>query len=276
MCRHLGVSKSGYYQWKKLSLVKAKRSKEKMEITKEIKKIFEFSKSTYGSPRVHKVLLIRGFSISENTVAKYMKELDLDARFKKKFKVQTTNSNHNGPIAPRIFKTEEPLPEAAGEVLAGDITYLRVGPKFYYLSIVMDLYNREIVGWSISDSLSTTSVLTAFKTAIKNCENSKVKTIFHSDRGVQYASRSFRELMEKFEVEPSMSRKGNCYDNAYVETWFKSFKSEYFYRNQITTEAELRSLVFEYIEIWYNKKRIHSALDYMSPKEYKIKQQSAA
>ncbi len=276
MCCHFKVSTSGYYKWKKLSLVKLEKCKEKMEITNEIKEIFKASKSTYGSPRIHKTLLVKGLSVSENTVAKYMRELHLDARLKKKFKVQTTNSNHDGPIADRVFKVEDALPEVPGEVLAGDITYLRVGSKFYYLSIVMDLYNREVTGWSISDSLATSSVLTAFKTAIKNCENLDSKTVFHSDRGVQYASQAFRDLLGEHDVEPSMSRKANCYDNAYVETWFKSFKSEYFYRNKVNTEAELRALVFEYIEVWYNNKRMHSSLDFMSPKEYKIKQQLAA
>lgn len=276
MCRHFNVSTSGYYQWKRLSLVKLKRCKEKMKITSEIKNIFNQSKETYGSPRVYNSLLAKGFSISENTVAKHMRELGLDARLKKRFKVQTTDSNHDGPIADRVFKVEDTLPEAPGEVLAGDITYLRVGSKFYYLAIVMDLYNREITGWSISDSLATSSVLTAFKTAIKNCENLDSKTVFHSDRGVQYASQAFRDLLGEHNVKPSMSRKANCYDNAYVETWFKSFKSEYFYRNNVNNEAELRALVFEYIELWYNNKRMHSSLDFKSPKEYKIKQQLAA
>jgi len=276
LCRHFVVSTSGYYKWKKLRTIKQKRNEEKIKILDEIKDIFKSSDGTYGSPRVYRVLLSNGRSISENTVAKYMREIYLDARLKKKFRIQTTDSNHNGPIADRVFKVEEALPTAPNEVLAGDITYLRVGSQFYYLSIVMDLFNREIIGWSISEDLTTTGVLTALRTALNSSSSLSSKTIFHSDRGVQYASQSFRKMLSNNNVLPSMSRKGNCYDNAYVETWFKSFKSEYFYRNKVTTEAELRALVFKYIETWYNNKRIHSSLDYMSPREYKLKQQLAA
>lgn len=275
MCNHLCVSTSGYYQWKRLSEARSERIKQKVKIFNEIKNIFKESKKTYGSPRVYRSLLKKGYSICENTVARYMRELSLDARLKKRFKVQTTDSNHDGPIADRLFKVEESLPAAPDEVFVGDITYLKVGSRFYYLSIVMDLYNREITGWSITDNLTTEGVMSALKTTLKNCYNSSQKIIFHSDRGVQYASGVFRKLLSKNNVTPSMSRKGNCYDNAYAETWFKSFKTECFYRCNVSTEDELRALVFKYIESWYNNKRIHSSLDYMSPKEYKIKQLAA-
>jgi len=240
----------------------------------EIKLIFKESKGTYGSPRVFNELLQRGFSISENTVAKYMKDLGLDARLKKKFKVRTTESNHNGPIAPREFKVENGAPQGPNQVLAGDITYLRLGSCFFYLSVVMDIFSRKIVGWSITNSLNTTGVLNALKMALKNC-GSKAKIIFHSDRGVQYASQVFLDLLSQNAVIPSMSRKGNCYDNAFVESWFKSLKSEWLYRTPYKTESELRALVFEFIEIWYNQKRLHSSLGYMSPLKYEAKQLAA-
>ncbi len=270
------MSRSGFYQWKKLNLVKSERHMKKMEICDKILEIFDQSDETYGSPRVFQSLIAEGFSVSENTVAKYMRELFLDARLKKKFRVQTTDSDHDGPIADRVFKVENAPPVSPSEVLAGDITYLRAGNQFYYLSIVMDLFNREIIGWSVSEDLTTKGPLMALKTALKNTEKSSSKIIFHSDRGVQYASQEFRDLLDEHDVQPSMSRKGNCYDNAYVETWFKSFKTEYFYRHKMNTEAELKALVFKYIETWYNTKRRHSALDYMSPRDYKIKQQLAA
>jgi putative transposase len=238
-----------------------------MKICTEIKLIFKESKGTYGSPRVFHELMVRGFSVSENTVAKYMKELSLDGRLKKKFRVKTTDSNHNGPIAGREFKVEDGAPSGPNQVLAGDITYLKLGTCFFYLSIVMDLYSRKIVGWSITNSLHTTGVLNALKMALKNC-GSKTKIIFHSDRGVQYASRLFLNLLSKNEVLPSMSRKGNCYDNAFVESWFKSLKSEWLYRHDYENETELRALVFEYIETWYNRKRLHSSLGYQSPLGY--------
>ena len=267
LCRYFGVSESGYYAWRIRALSASK--KKKIKVVAMIKKIFSESKNTYGSPRVWKELKSLGIKISKTTVCKYMKELNLDARLKKRFRVMTTDSNHSGPIAGRIFKSEESLPSGPYEVLAGDITYLRVGSRFIYLAVVMDLYNREIVGWSMSQSLNSEIVVQALKMALLKC-NSKTKIVFHSDRGSQYASRVFLELLNSRKMVPSMSRKGNCYDNCYVESWFKSLKSEWIYRRKIETENEMRSIVFEYIELWYNRKRRHSSLDYLSPVEYKL------
>jgi putative transposase len=252
-CRYFGISRSTFYYWlkeKKLASFETKKN-----IQDAIKKSFKDSKGTYGAPRIHKDLLEQEMTVSENTVAKYMQELGLDARLKKKFKVQTTNSNHNEPIAERLFKADEQdhLPERSGEVLAGDITYLRLGKTFIYLAVVLDLYNREVVGWSISSSLSSRVVTDALSMAM-NKVGPDAEVIFHSDRGSQYASEAFRRLLKSHRALPSMSRKGNCYDNAYVESWFGSFKKEWLYRSSYTTEKELRQIVFEYIEIWYNKK----------------------
>ncbi len=212
--------------------------------------------------------------MSENTVAKYMKELGLDARHKKTFKVLTTDSNDKFKVVPRLFKVEEEhsLPTGPGRVLAGDITYLRLGTgrNFLYLAVVIDLFNREVVGWSIGKSLETRLVLKALQMAIKKVGPS-AEVIFHSDRGSQYASDAYRQFLKNKKIRPSMSRKGNCYDNAYTESWFSSLKKEFLYRKSYTGERELRSLVFEYIEVWYNKKRRHSSLDYQSPKGYAIK-----
>ena len=259
------MSTSGYYQWKKNGQLKSMARK--MEICKKIEEIFNASKSTYGSPRIFHELRSEGFSVSENTVAKYMREMGLDARLKKKYRVRTTNSNHEGPIAPRVFRIEDDLPKEANQVLAGDITYLRFGSRFFYLAIVLDVCTRKVVGWSVTESLETTGVLNALRMALANCRN-RANIVFHSDRGIQYASKLFLALLNKNNVIPSMSRKGNCYDNSIVESWFKSFKSEWLYRHDYKTEAELRTLVFEYIEIWYNKKRLHSSLGYQSPLEY--------
>jgi len=206
--------------------------------------------------------------VSENTVAKYMREMGLDARLKQKFRVLTTDSNHSGPIAPRRFKSEEQLPCRPYEVLAGDITYLRINDTFLYLAVVMDLYNREIVGWSMSRSLKSKIVVDAMKMAVANC-TPETKMVFHSDRGSQYASKVFIDLLSNQSVLPSMSRRGNCYDNCYVESWFSSLKKEWVYRRSYSSEDELRASVFEYIETWYNNKRRHSSLGNVSPLEYK-------
>ncbi|MBK9038691.1 MAG: IS3 family transposase [Bdellovibrionales bacterium] len=149
LCRHFGVSTSGYYQWKKNGQLKSMARK--MEICKKIEEIFNVSKSTYGSPRIFHELRSEGFSVSENTVAKYMREMGLDARLKKKYRVRTTNSNHEGPIAPRVFRIEDDLPKESNQVLAGDITYLRFGSRFFYLAIVLDVCTRKLwVGRSLT------------------------------------------------------------------------------------------------------------------------------
>lgn len=274
-CKFFGVCRSHYYKWsegyKPASFYK------KEEICDQIKKEFKLSKGTYGAPRMYQVLKNKGISISENTVAKYMRELGLDGRHKKAFRPQTTDSEHENPIADRVFKTEDQssLPSKPGEVLAGDITYLRLGAnKFIYLAVVLDLFNREVVGWSMANNMETSLVLRALENAMTKV-GPDAEVIFHSDRGSQYASEAYRNFLKKENVTPSMSRKGNCYDNAYVESWFASLKKESLYRKNYSTEKELKALVFEYIEVWYNKKRKHSALDYMSPEEYKNNHRSA-
>ncbi len=205
-----------------------------------------------------------------------MSEMSLDARLKKKFRVKTTDSNHNYPIAKREFKTEVlgTMPRGPYEVLAGDITYLKLGTKHYFLAVVIDLYNREVVGWSMKDHMKSDLVIDALKASFLNWDK-KTKIIFHSDRGVQYASRAFRDLIEENEVLPSMSRKGNCYDNAFVGSFFASLKKECVYRKKYGTEQQLRKIVFEYIETWYNTKRRHSSLGYKSPRQFKLATTSA-
>ncbi len=269
LCKYFSVSPSSYYHWKKDTICPRLESKSK--ICTHIKEIFKGSKSTYGSPRVHQELVSAGISISENTVAKYMGELKLDARLRKKFRIQTTDSNHQDPIAPRLFKVEgeHPLPNAPGKVLAGDITYLRLGDKFIYLAVVIDLFNREVLGWSMGKNLETGLVLRALDYSMKKV-GPDAEVIFHSDRGSQYASEAYRNFLKNKNIKPSMSRSGNCYDNAYVESWFASLKKEWIYRNKYSTEAELRGLVFEYIEIWYNKKRKHSSLGHLGPEKYRL------
>lgn len=273
LCQYFSVSRSYFYKW--LKGIETARAKQKEKICVAIKDFFIRSKKTYGSPRIYDDLIELGFEISENTVAKYMKEMGLDARLKKKFRVLTTDSNHKHPIAPRLFETEnhEP-PTKPGQVLAGDITYLRLGKSFIYLAVVMDLYNREILGWSMSWSLETKIVLDALDMAMRKV-GPDAEIIFHSDRGSQYASEAYRKMLKNKNVKPSMSRRGNCYDNAYVESWFSSLKKECVYRSQYSTAAELRTLVFEYIETWYNKRRKHSSLGNLSPEMYRNKNQSA-
>ena len=232
----------------------------------------EFNKGqkTYGSPRVYHSLKSRGISCCLNTVASRMKALGLKVKRKNKFVVKTTDSNHTFPVAPRLFKVEDALPQGPNEIWAGDITYLRVDSCFYYLSVVLDIFNREVIGWSVDSSLVTEGVLKALKNAIL-VQGTDAQVIFHSDRGSQYASQQFRSFLAQNEVIPSMSRKGNCYDNAFVESFFKTLKSDLRNMKIVLTKENLVSELFKYIEIWYNRRRIHSSLDYISPIEFKQK-----
>jgi transposase InsO family protein len=273
LCRYFGVSTSGYYSWCK---GQATFRKEKhMLLAVEIQRLFILSKKTYGSPRIFQELLKKDHSCCENTVAKVMKELGLSGDRKKKFKTMKTESISGGPIADRVFRIEDFKVKRPNEIWAGDITYITLKDKFLYLSVVIDLFSRRVIGWSISETLEAKGVSDALVMAIKR-EGNHENLIFHSDRGRQYSSSEFREILEAKYIIPSMSRKGNCYDNAFVETFFKSLKSELIYRNSYDCDRDLRNAIFEYIEIWYNKKRIHSSLGYLSPVEYETVNKMAA
>ena len=230
---------------------------------------FEKSKATYGSPRIHQCLKDRGISCSVNTVAKVMKNVGIGVKVKKKFIPQTTDSNHNNPISPRVFKSEDLLPQSPNEVWAGDITYIPVGEIFYYLSVILDLFNREVIGWSVDKTLEASGVIMALQNAITS-QGTDSKIIFHSDRGSQYASKQFRKLLSKEDMIPSMSRRGNCYDNCYVESFFSTLKKDLKNMGIQLTEGNIRSEIFKYIEVWYNRKRKHSSLNYQSPVQFKI------
>jgi putative transposase len=259
MCKVLKISRSGYYAWlhRKVSL-REKRS-EKLKI--EIKRIFEWSKKRYGSPRITIELNSQGIKTSKPLVAKLMQELGLKSIVKKKFKI-TTYSEHKFTIAKnhlnREFITARP-----NQVWVSDITYLRSKEGWSYLTTVIDLYDRKVIGWALSNRMHAgQTVIPAFKMAkINRPLVHHEQLVFHSDRGVQYACDAFRnELKKSKDIIQSMSRKGNCWDNAVAESFFKTLKTELIYHNKYQTRKELELSVFEYIETWYNKKRRHSHL----------------
>ena len=274
LCAHFGLSRSWLY--KKRQCLAPESLVHKKQICQHIGELFSASDETYGSPRIYKELKKMGLKVSENTVAKYMAEMGLDARYKKKFKPRTTDSDHNSPVAERLFKIEDhlTLPTAPERLLAGDITYLRLGGQFLYLAVVLDVFTREVVGWSIKKTLHTQLVLDALAAAMQKV-GPDAEVIFHSDRGSQYASEAYRKFCNAKGILPSMSRKATCYDNAYVESWFASLKKERIFRKNYRTENELRADVFDYIEVWYNRKRAHSSLGYMSPMEFRESQKLA-
>lgn len=264
MCKVLKVSQSGYYRWKNNFI--SNRVQKINSIKEKITAVYFESKQRYGSPRITIELNALGYKISRITIAKYMKQLGLFSKLSKKFKV-TTDSKHNYLVVENILNRQFVVSQPS-KVWVSDITYVHTKEGFLYLTTVMDLYDRKIIGWSLSDGMSThETTLASWKMAIRN-RNVQADLIFHSDRGVQYANNKFANVLESYKITRSMSRKGNCWDNAVAESFFKSLKTELIYGNKLITKEQMKLQIFEYIEIWYNQKRRHSALKYMTIKEF--------
>ncbi|MFE3849506.1 IS3 family transposase [Flavobacterium sp. LB3P45] len=265
MCKVLQVSSGSYYRWKKQTITA--RQQRKITIKEKITLIYFESKQRYGSPRITLELWSIGYKISRITVAKYMKQLGLRSKLSKKFKV-TTNSNHNYLIVENILNRGF-IVKTPSKAWVSDITYIQTKEGFVYLTTIIDLYDRKIIGWSLSDGMSTDETsLKAWKMAVKN-RNIEEDLIFHSDRGVQYASKKFVNVLDSYKkITRSMSRKGNCWDNAVAESFFKSLKTELIYGNKLISKEQMKLEIFEYIEIWYNRKRRHSALNYATIEEF--------
>ena len=263
MCKVLEVSKSGYYDWLDRPTSDKAKGSNKLLIT--IRKIFQDSRGCYGYRKVYKQLQNSGIACSINTVASIMHRNNMFSKVKKKFKA-TTNSNHNFPVAENILDRKFVVNEP-NRCWVGDISYIWTQEGWLYLATVIDLYSRTVVGWSVSDRMTTALVEDAFLKAIWN-RNPDRGLIFHSDRGSQYASKDFQRLLKNHGACCSMSRKANCWDNAVAESFFKIIKSELIYHNVYRTREEARASIFEYIETFYNCKRIHSSLGYMSPMQF--------
>lgn len=257
MCKVFKVSRSGFYNW--LNYHPSQRDGENRMLLFEIRRIHEQSKASYGSPRMTEELKARGFEASRPRVARLMRQHNIRAIHAKKF-VVTTDSKHAYPIArnrlARNFTAQGP-----GQAWVSDITYIRTLQGWMYLTIILDLFDRKIVGWSHSSDLSASNTsIAAWKMATANRPPSK-KLIFHSDRGVQYACKQFTGLLDACKgVKRSMSRKGNCWDNAVAESFFKTIKVELIYRNTYRSKEQAARSVFEWIETWYNRNRRHAAL----------------
>ena len=264
MSKVFKVSKSGYYKW--LGLLPEKQDIRSV-INKEIKQVFDKSKDTYGSPRITLELKKKNIIKSKSTIARYMKALNLQVLKRKKY-VITTDSKHNYNIPENILNRNFFI-DQINKVWVGDITYIRVNNRWAYLTIVMDLADRMIVGWNLSDNMTArATTIAALKNAIysRNLRKND-ELLFHSDRGVQYACDEFTSLLDKFNCRQSMSRKGNCWDNAVAESFFKTIKNEYTDKYIFKSHEDAKSMIFRYIDGWYNTKRIHSALNGKSPLE---------
>lgn len=265
MCKVLSVSKSGYYKW--LNSEPCKREIQNRDLLIQIRRIHELSNKTYGSPRINKELRTMGYKVSRPRVARLMRKAGIRSKIKRRY-VATTDSRHRYPVAPNLLDRNF-NPGKTGKVWVSDITYIKTSQGWLYLTTIIDLGDRKVIGWSLSRSLKAeATAIAAWLMAIGNRPPTE-ELIFHSDRGVQYACGEFASLLKSYRnVRQSMSRKGNCWDNAVAESFFKSLKAEWtnWYKYKTIRQAELS--VFQYIEGWYNTRRRHSALNNMTLIEY--------
>lgn len=268
MCKVLQVSKSGYYKW--LNRVPSKRSIRNSQLVKEIQIVHKCSRFRYGSPRIAKELNMNGIKVSQPLVAKLMRKENIRSIIKKRYKV-TTNSSHKYPVVEnklmRQFGVKEP-----NRVWVSDITYVRTGQGWVYLTTVIDLFDRKVIGWALSKTMATDQTsIAAFKMAMMKCSTLNQELVFHSDRGIQYACEAFVTELNKYKnITRSMSRKGNCWDNAVAESFFKTLKVELVYQHRYLTREQAELSIFEYIETWYNRNRRHKHLNNLTILENEI------
>lgn len=263
MCKSLGVSRSGFYAWS--TRPESPRSKENRALSEEIQKIFEESREVHGSPRIHADLREQGVQVGRKRVARLMRDKGLRARSRRRYRV-TTDSKHDRPTPPNLLDRKFVV-EAPNRVWASDITYFWTNEGWTYLAVVIDLFSRKVVGWALADHMRAELVLTALGNALEQ-RAPKAGLVHHSDRGTQYACDAHRVTLDKNGIKCSMSRKGNCWDNAVVESFFGTLKTELDDDQGWLTKAQLRRGVFEYIEVFYNRKRSHSFLGYVSPERF--------
>lgn len=268
LCLHLEVSPSGYYAWQKRRDNPGPRALQNRALVREIQQIHSRSRQTYGSPRVVEELRKQGRHHGRNRIARLMQQEGLCGRQKRRYRVQTTDSNHDQPIAPNRL-AEAPKATAPNQLWVADITYIETKENWLYLAAIMDLYSRKVVGWAMSERIDTVLVLKALDMALLH-RSPPANLLFHSDRGVQYASGDYRQALSQAGLIASMSRSGNCYDNAAMESFWSTLKLELVYRQDFQTRAQARTQIFDYIESFYNRQRTHSALGYRSPVDFEF------
>jgi len=263
MGKILGVSRSGFYKWKKRS--GGKRAINDLKLLRAIEDIHRASRKSYGSPRIFNQLKALGFSVSKTKVERLMREHGIKAKMKRKFKA-TTDSKHNHPVTENILNRDF-KPKMANQAWAGDITYVWTNEGWLYLAVILDLFSRQVVGWAMSERMTKELALNALRMALLKRQPPK-GFIHHSDRGSQYASGSYRKLLDVHGAICSMSRKGNCWDNAVAESFFHSLKTEMIFFESFATRKEAMTKIFEWIEVFYNRQRIHSSLGYKTPEQF--------
>jgi putative transposase len=268
MCRVLKVSRSGYYAWRTRPI--SPRRRWRLHLTEEIRRVHGDSGGVYGSPRVHRQLQADGRRCNVKTVARLMRENALFSRVKRRFRVRTTDSRHDHRVAPnrldRQFTQTRP-----NRAWVADLTYVPTGEGWLYLAVVLDLYSRRVVGYAMANHLGASLAIDALTMALRGRKTSRDSLrglLHHSDRGVQYACDPYATMLSAHGIQASMSRTGNCYDNAVVESFFGTLKTEWIHHERYATRNEAKESIAKYIEGFYNSRRLHSSLGYVSPADY--------
>lgn len=264
LCRVYNQSRSGYYDWK--SSDGSNRVKANKTLLSKIRVIHGESRETYGSPRVHEELKKQGVNCGKKRVERLMKDNEIASVHRRKYRVQTTDSNHSNPISENIIDQDFSA-TAPNQKWGSDITYIQTNQGWVYLAVVIDFFSRKVVGYAIGDSMETKLICKALRMAHIR-RGMPIDLIHHSDRGVQYASQQYRSLLTKFLFTQSMSRKGNCYDNAMVESFFHTLKVEHVHRYDFENLDQATRSIVDYIENFYNQKRSHSSLNFLSPIDF--------
>ena len=268
MCAVFGVTPAGFYAW--ITRPESARAARARDLAAQVRAVHHEVKGVYGSLKITNELRHRHVHVNRKTVARLMKGLGIRSKVNAKFRVHTTDSDHANPIAPNTLDQNFASAAVPNQVWGADITYIPTDEGFLYLAGVMDLYSRRIVGWSMDDTMTTDLVERAFNAAFLS-RKPALGLLHHSDRGVQYTSGRYRDLLHRHGIESSMSRTGNCYDNAVVESFWGKLKTEMVYHEHFATKAQARAAVFEYIEMFYNRTRLHAALEYLSPDQFEAR-----
>ena len=264
LCRALGVCRSGYYAW--LRRRPSRRQQANAQIVQQLRSLHAQSRGSYGRPRLTAALRQQGQRCSQARVGRLMRQQGLRGAMRRRFRVATTDSRHDLPIAPNRLAASA-APSGPNQVWVTDITYIATTEGWLYLAAVMDLYSRRIVGWAMADNLQTPLVTAALLQAL-GFRQPPPGLLHHSDRGCQYASAEYRHLLAAHQIEASMSRSGNCYDNAAMESFWGRLKTEWLAGQAPATRAETQTAIFEWIEVFYNRQRLHSSLGYQSPVDF--------
>lgn len=266
LCRTFEVSASGYYGWRQRRRQPGLRARQNAELRQQILTLHQESRKTYGSPRIQKALAKAGRAHGRNRIARLMHQEELRGRSARRYRVRTTDSRHDEPIAPNRL-ADRPAPTAPNQIWVADITYIPTDEGWLYLAGIMDLCSRRLVGWAMEERIDTQLVLAAWSMALTHRQPAS-GLVFHSDRGCQYASADFRAALAQTNTLASMSRKACCYDNAAMESFWSTLKLELVYRGRFQTRAQARRAIFDFIETFYNRQRLHSSLNYLSPVDF--------